>query len=135
MKISLFDVSDMGDPKETDTEIIGGPGTYSALQYDHKALFRHEAQSLFGFPISIYTGDGTEYIEFQAEGALIYSITPEGIELSADLTQPSSQPYEDWNTSVQRLAYAKDALYAVANTEVRSYRLSDFEPLGTLPLQ
>lgn len=135
MKISLFDVSDIGNPKETDTEIIGGPGTYSALQYDHKALFRHEARSLFGFPISIYTGDGTEYIEFQAEGALIYSITPEGIELSADLTQPSSQPYEDWNTSVQRLAYAKDALYTVANSEVRSYRLSDFEALGTLPLQ
>lgn len=135
MKISLFDVSDMDDPKEADTEIIGGPGTYSALQYDHKALFRHEAQSLFGFPVSIYTGDGTEYIEFQAEGALIYSITPEGIELSADLTQASEQTYEDWNTSVQRLAYAKDALYAVANTEVRSYRLSDFEPLGTLSLQ
>ncbi|WP_434400086.1 beta-propeller domain-containing protein [Planococcus sp. 11815] len=135
MKISLFDVSDMGDPKETDTEIIGGPGTYSALQYDHKALFRDEQQSLFGFPVSIYKGDGMEYIEFQAEGALIYSITPEGIELSADLTQASDQPYEDWNTSVQRLAYAKDALYTVANTEVRSYRLSDFEPLGTLPLQ
>ncbi|WP_308461971.1 beta-propeller domain-containing protein [Planococcus sp. CP5-4] len=135
MKISLFDVSDMSDPKETDTEIIGGPGTYSALQYDHKALFRNEQQSLFGFPVSIYEGDGMEYIEFQAEGALIYSITPEGIELSADLTQTSDQPYEDWNTSVQRLAYAKDALYTVANTEVRSYRLSDFEPLDTLPLQ
>ncbi|MDE4085640.1 beta-propeller domain-containing protein [Planococcus maritimus] len=135
MKISLFDVSDMDNPKETDTEIIGGPGTYSALQYDHKALFRHEQQSLFGFPVSIYEGDGMEYIEFQAEGALVYSITPEGIELSADLTQASDQPYEDWNTSVQRLAYAKDALYLVANAQVRSYRLSDFEPLGTLPLQ
>ncbi|MDN5708665.1 MAG: beta-propeller domain-containing protein [Planococcus sp. (in: firmicutes)] len=135
MKISLFDVSDMGNPKETDTEIIGGPGTYSALQYDHKALFRHEQQSLFGFPVSIYEGDGEEYIEFEAEGALIYSITPEGIELSGDLTQASDQPYEDWNTSVQRLAYAKDALYTVANTEIRSYRLSDFEPLHTLPLQ
>lgn len=135
MKISLFDVSDMDNPRETDTEIIGGPGTYSALQYDHKALFRHEQQSLFGFPVSIYEGDGMEYIEFQAEGALVYSITPEGIELSADLTQASDQPYEDWNTSVQRLAYAKDALYLVANAQVRSYRLSDFEPLGTLPLQ
>ena len=135
MKISLFDVSDMANPKETDTEIIGGPGTYSALQYDHKALFRHEQQSLFGFPVSIYEGDGMEYIEFQAEGALVYSITPEGIELSADLTQASDQPYEDWNTSVQRLAYAKDSLYLVANAQVRSYRLSDFEPLGTLALQ
>lgn len=135
MKISLFDVSDMGDPKETDTEIIGGPGTYSVLQYDHKALFRHDAQSLFGFPVSIYTGDGTEYIEFQAEGALIYSITPEGIELASDLTKSPGQPYEDWNTSVQRLAYAKDALYTVANAEVISYSLSDFEQLGTLALQ
>lgn len=135
MKISLFDVSDMANPKETDTEIIGGPGTYSALQYDHKALFRHEQQGLFGFPVSIYEGDGGEYIEFQAEGALVYSITPEGIELSADLTQASDQPYEDWNTSVQRLAYAKDSLYLVANAQVRSYRLSDFEPLGTLALQ
>ncbi len=135
MKLSLFDVSDMSDPKETDTEIIGGPGTYSALQYDHKALFRHEQQSLFGFPVSIYDGDGMEYIEFQAEGALLYSITPQGIELAADLTQASDQPYEDWNTSVQRMAYAKDALYTVANAEIKSYRLSDFEPLGSLPLQ
>lgn len=135
MKLSLFDVSDMSNPKETDTEIIGGPGTYSALQYDHKALFRHEQQSLFGFPVSIYDGDGMEYIEFQAEGALLYSITPQGIELAADLTQASDQPYEDWNTSVQRMAYAKDALYTVANAEIKSYRLSDFESLGSLPLQ
>ena len=135
MKLSLFDVSDMSDPKETDTEIIGGPGTYSALQYDHKALFRHEQQSLFGFPVSIYDGDGMEYIEFQAEGALLYSITPQGIELAADLTQASDQPYEDWNTSVQRMAYAKDALYTVANAEIKSYRLSGFESLGSLPLQ
>ncbi len=135
MKLSLFDVSDMSNPKETDTEIIGGPGTYSALQYDHKALFRHEQQSLFGFPVSIYDGDGMEYIEFQAEGALLYSITPQGIELAADLTQASDQPYEDWNTSVQRMAYAKDALYTVANAEIKSYRLSDFESLGSLPMQ
>lgn len=76
-----------------------------------------------------------EYIEFEAEGALVYSITAEGIELSADLTQASDQPYEDWNTSVQRMAYAKDALYTVANSEIKSYRLSDFEPLDTLPLR
>ncbi|MGM0896800.1 MAG: beta-propeller domain-containing protein [Bacillota bacterium] len=132
MKISLFDVSDLSDPQETDTEIIGGPGTYSALQYDHRALFRHEQQSLFGFPISVYEGDGTEYIEFQAEGAMLYSITPEGIEGAADLMTPAEQPYEDWNTSIQRLVYAKDMLYTVANNEVTSYSLANFEQLGTL---
>lgn len=130
MKISLFDVSDLTDPKETDTEIIGGPGTYSALQYDHRALFRHDQQSLFGFPVSIYEEESRNYIDFEAQGALLYSITPEGISLVADLTKPGEMPYEDWATSIQRLAYAKDALYTVANNEVASYRLTDFEPLG-----
>ncbi|MBT2583489.1 beta-propeller domain-containing protein [Planococcus sp. ISL-109] len=134
MKISLFDVSDLSNPKEADTEIIGGPGTYSALQYDHRALFRYDQQSLFGFPVSVYTGDGTNYIEFQAEGALLYSITTDGIEQVADLTKPAEQPYEDWSTSIQRLAYAKDTLFTIANNEVASYRLSDFEPLGAVRL-
>ncbi|MFC4713184.1 beta-propeller domain-containing protein [Planococcus dechangensis] len=134
MKISLFDVTDLANPTEADTEIIGGPGTYSALQYDHRALFSYDQQSLFGFPVSIYKGDGTNYIEFESEGALLYSITPDGIERVADLTKPAEQPYEDWNSSVQRLAYAGDALFTVANNEVSSYRLGDFEALDSVPL-
>lgn len=133
MKISLFDVSDLSNPQETDTEIIGGPGTYSALQYDHRALFRHEQQNLFGFPVSLYEGDGAEYIEFQGAGALMYAITPEGIEQVADLIKPAQLPYEDWSTSIQRLAYSEGTLYTTANNEVTSYRLSDFERLGSLP--
>ena len=54
MKLSLFDVTDFHNPKEKFTEIIGGQGTYSAIQYDHKALFQHKKRNLFGFPVSIY---------------------------------------------------------------------------------
>ena len=38
MKISLFDVSDFANPKEQDMAVIGGRGTYSEVQYNHKAL-------------------------------------------------------------------------------------------------
>jgi uncharacterized secreted protein with C-terminal beta-propeller domain len=41
MKISLFDVTDFANPIEKDVEILGGQGTYSSLQHDHKALFQH----------------------------------------------------------------------------------------------
>lgn len=54
IKISLFDVSDFGNPKEVDTEVIGGQGTYSPLVYDHHALFEHSEKNLFGFPVIIY---------------------------------------------------------------------------------
>ena len=62
MKISLFDVTDFHNPKEKDTEIIGGRGTYSQIQYDHKALFQHEERNLYGFPISIYDEIGKDHM-------------------------------------------------------------------------
>jgi len=106
MKISLFDVSDFANPNEKDTEIIGGQGTYSPVQYDHKALFQHKDRNLFGFPISIYEETGKNHdLKFNGAGALIYEITPEkGIVLKGDLVAPvaKGEPYEAWDTQVQR---------------------------------
>ncbi|HSJ38054.1 MAG TPA: beta-propeller domain-containing protein [Planococcus sp. (in: firmicutes)] len=127
MKISLFDVSDFENPIEKDTEIIGGQGTSSALQYDHKALFTHQERNLFGFPVSLYRETNGEYIEFEGEGAMVYTITPEGIEQTANLIMESSAQYEDWNTSIQRLIYIGDSLFTIANSEIKSYDLNTFE--------
>jgi len=132
MKISLFDVSDFENPLEKDTEIIGGPGTYSALQYDHKALFTHQEKNLFGFPASLYDETEKDYIGFEGEGALIYSITPDGISLAANLIEQTTDQYGDWNKAVQRILYIDEELYTVANGEIKSYGLETFEPTGTL---
>ncbi|WP_394121400.1 beta-propeller domain-containing protein [Planococcus donghaensis] len=132
MKISLFDVSDFTDPLEKDTEIIGGPGTYSALQYDHKALFTHQEKNLFGFPAALYAETGGDYVEFEGEGALIYTITPDGISQAANLIEQTDDQYEDWNTAIQRILYVGGELYTVANGEIKSYGLDTFEPIGSL---
>ena len=135
MKISLFDVSDYANPVEKDTEIIGGLGTTSPLQYDHKALFTHPENRLFGFPISVYEESDGSYVEFEAEGVMIYTITPEGISEAANLLTESKAPYEDWQTSVQRIIYIGDTLYTIANSEVKSYGLGTFELMDTLRFQ
>lgn len=132
MKISLFDVSDFSNPVEKDTEIIGGPGTYSTLQYDHKALFTHPQKNLFGFPAAIYEERADDYLEFEGEGALIYTITPDGISQAASLIEQTDSQYEDWNTATQRILYAGEELYTVANGEIKSYRLETFEPIGNV---
>ncbi|MDN7244861.1 beta-propeller domain-containing protein [Planococcus shenhongbingii] len=132
MKISLFDVSDFSNPLEKDTEILGGPGTYSPLQYDHKALYIHPETDLFGFPVTLYgESDGAE-VNFEAAGAMIYTITPEGITETANLMTASEMPYEDWETSVQRIVSIGDTLYTVANSEVKSYSADTFDLLQTL---
>ncbi|RNF40110.1 beta-propeller domain-containing protein [Planococcus salinus] len=135
MKISLFDVSDYANPVEKDTEIIGGLGTSSPLQYDHKALFTHPENHLFGFPISVYEESDGSYVEFEAEGVMIYTITPEGISEAADLLTATDAPYENWQTSVQRIIYIGDTFYTIANSEVKSYELETFELIDTLRFQ
>jgi uncharacterized secreted protein with C-terminal beta-propeller domain len=136
MKISLFDVTDFTNPIEKDMEIIGGQGTYSSLQHDHKALFQHREKGLFGFPVTLYEGSNKEgYGEYAGEGAVMYEITAEkGIKQVANLIkQPSSsQLYENYEQLVQRMVYAGDTLYTISMKEMKSYDLNTFKEIGVV---
>lgn len=134
MKISLFDISDFSNPVEKDTEIIGGVGTYSALQYDHKALFTQPEKNLFGFPATLYdeTADGA--LNYGGDGAFIYTITPDGISEAARLLEEPTSPYGEWDQAIQRILYIDEELYTVANSEIHSYDLTTFESLNVLQL-
>ncbi|WP_313894236.1 beta-propeller domain-containing protein [Psychrobacillus sp.] len=136
MKVSLFDVSDFANPKEKDTAIIGGQGTYSPIQYDHHALFQHKAKNLFGFPVAIYEKTNErDYPQFKQEGALVYEITPEkGITLKGDLLRAKNPnlEYEEWERSIQRMVYMDDSLYTLSMKEITSYDLNTFNKISTL---
>ncbi|MGM0845908.1 MAG: beta-propeller domain-containing protein [Bacillota bacterium] len=139
MKISLFDVSDFHNPKEKDTEIIGGRGTHSYLMENHKALFEHRDRSLFGFPVSVYQekeGSIHEQI-FDYQGALLYEITPEnGIIKKAQMTSSDEDEiYERWEHQVQRILYIGDNLFTLSPEEIHAYNLKDFSKIGELEIQ
>lgn len=134
MKISLFDVTDFANPKEKDVEIIGGQGTYSPLQYDHKALFQHRDKGLYGFPITLYQGTNKEgYGQFAGEGAMMYEITAEdGIKQVANMIKPAKQQYENWDELVQRMVYAGETLYTISIKETKSYNLNTFKEISVV---
>ncbi|KIL52877.1 beta-propeller domain-containing protein [Jeotgalibacillus campisalis] len=129
MKISLFDITDFSNPKEKDTEIIGGPGTFSTLMHDHKALFHHKERNLFGFPIVMYDEKtDTNEMNFVSQGALLYTITKNnGIQLASEIMdeKQSGQQYEDWDSQIQRLLYIGDTLYSVRANKVESHDLPE----------
>lgn len=135
MKLSLFDVSDFANPKEQDTEIIGGQGTYSPVQYDHKALMIHREKNYYGFPVTVYEGEAGQQLTFEGDGAMIYKVTPEeGITLAASLMNDKvqGQQYEEWEKLVQRLVYVDDTLYTIAMNQIESYDFTTFEKKQTL---
>ncbi|WP_342542230.1 beta-propeller domain-containing protein [Paenisporosarcina sp. FSL H8-0542] len=134
MKISLFDVTDFANPKEKDVEILGGQGTYSPLQYDHKALFQHRGKGLYGFPVTLYQGTNKDgYDQYAGEGAMMYEITAEeGIKQVANMIKSSKQQNEDWEQLVQRMVYAGDTLYTISMKETKSYDLNTFKEIGVV---
>lgn len=132
MKISLFDVTNSAEPKEVDAVIIGGEGTYSPVDYEHKALFRHPEKQLFGFPIQMYTNNRNGSLNYKGAGALVYEITEQGITLKGDFVQLAKQgeQYEEWGNEVQRLIYSGDTLFTVSRNQLTSYSISDFSKIG-----
>lgn len=137
MKVSLFDVSDLANPKEVDAKIIGGRGTYSDVQHDHKALFRDVEKGYYGFPITLYEESGEHGMKYLGTGALVYTITEKGITLTGDLIQSAKEgeQYEDWENLVQRLIYINDSVYTVARNRIEAYDNDSFKKQGEVKLK
>jgi inhibitor of cysteine peptidase len=136
VKLSLFDVSDMTNPKEKFTEIIGGRGSYSSLNHDHKALLFYKKENLFAFPISVY--EGSEYVQkFTFQGGYVYRVDPiNGFILQQRISHMDSNAiYEDWENSVQRLIYIGDVVYAFSPNKITAHRMKDLVQIGELPLK
>ncbi|UYZ22641.1 beta-propeller domain-containing protein [Mesobacillus jeotgali] len=137
VKISLFDVSDMSNPKEKFTEVIGGRGTYSPLNHDHKALLFNKDKDIFAFPISVYRNSEKNDFEsiFEYQGAYVYDIDPAtGIHLKSKITHINGDMpyYEDWEHQIQRLLYIGDTLYALSAEKITSHKMDSYEKVGEL---
>jgi len=137
VKLSLFDISDVTNPIEKDVEIIGGRGTHSELNYNHKALFYHPEKELFGFPImvnesyEVQQGDATYMKQrFVFEGAYLYKVTPEdGFSLKSTIThQPNEDlEYPKWENRLHRMMSINDSFYTFSEKRMEVMDLNTEE--------
>ncbi|MCX7098904.1 MAG: beta-propeller domain-containing protein [Methylococcales bacterium] len=158
LKVALFDVADMANPKELHSITIGDRGSLSPLLWNHKALYWDAERHLFGFPVDLAAlaggFDATKPWQYGLpvyQGAYIYQVSPEnGFTLQAKLSQipedkkpvhVANEGYEygywDLDTSdyfVDRILRIDNSLYTVSNKQVSVYGLSDFGLQASLPL-
>lgn len=127
VKISLFDVSNPLEPKEKFSEIIGGTGTYSPLNYDHKALLFNKKQNVFAFPITVYRDkQGSQYEqELVFHGALAYSIDlNNGFQRQLEIThETQTAQYESWENQIMRVLSIEDHIYAVSPNKITAHKI------------
>ncbi|WP_053075132.1 beta-propeller domain-containing protein [Ornithinibacillus californiensis] len=142
IKISVFDVSEPTNPTEKFSEVIGQGGSYSELLHNHKVLFKHPTENLFGFPAvlsetKMVNKDGITYEEYNVifEGALLYEITPDGIRLVDTIThQGEFKEYPEWTSEIRRLVSVDNAIYTLSWDKMKVYDLNQKQVLKTVEL-
>ncbi len=127
MKMSMFDVSDVENPKEIFSVDIGDSYAYSNITYNHKVLLYSKSRNLIGFPVTI-----REYSSRRdRNGFMLFKI---------DLTNNKFEKYGeilqeiDYRTNIDRAIYIDDILYTLSNYKIISYDLNTFEKIKELDL-
>ena len=151
LKMALFDVTDMKNPRELYNVKIGDKGTSSPLTYNHKALYWDAEKHLFGFPVDYYEvssgGKPTDYGVGKWQGAYIYEVTPErGFVEKAKLSQlpitanmtinyGDYSPYTYYNYFVDRILRVENSLFTLSNNQLNAYDLSSFAEQNRVALK
>ena len=119
MKMSMFDVSDLENPKELFTIDIGESDyAYSEVLHNHKALLYDKERNLIGFPL-----------EDDDSGFVIYKINEDGFELFASNFEGG---YFD---SIRRIIYIDDVVYALGYDDITSFDLNTMEEIDKYEME
>ncbi len=128
LKIALFDVSDVNNPKEQAKLIIGNRGTYSEVFSDHKAFLLDTDRDLVIFPVSETKDANWQHVW---QGVYVLRVKPDiGFVVLSRITHGTydpSKPYDTYSTQVRRALYINDILYTLSPSKIKMNSLKDFK--------
>ncbi|MFH1014138.1 MAG: beta-propeller domain-containing protein, partial [Thermoplasmatota archaeon] len=152
VKLAMFDVTDVSEPRELAKIIIGDRGTDSPALSDHKAFLFDKTKGLLVIPINLYeideelkdeTGEytGSLYGEFTFQGAYVYHVSLEdGFEYMGRITHLGIEDmrksgfYPLYDASIVRTLYIEENLYTISNKMVKIHDLRDLTELASIQL-
>jgi uncharacterized secreted protein with C-terminal beta-propeller domain len=144
VKLSLFDVSDVNNPKQLDTYEIGTSGTDSEALRDHKAFLFDRKKNLLVLPIREVTekpryDSRGYYMQRVWQGAYVFDLTlQDGFKLKGRVSHLDD--YEEdmyyWNSpgAVRRSMYMDDVLYTVSAQKIKMNDLDNLTAINNIDL-
>jgi len=130
LKISLYDVGDPANPVEVDKYVFSADWSYSAAQYDHKAVLYDPDRGLLVLPVTMTwytTVDPYNYTYETWNGFYVFTVSA-----TAGLEVKGTIAHDDY---AQRSAYIGDFLYTISTSMVKANSLIDLSELGSLQYQ
>ncbi|MFH1744552.1 MAG: beta-propeller domain-containing protein [bacterium] len=126
LKLTLFDVSDVKNPKEIDTYVMGDSGSDSSALYDHKAFLFSKEKNLLSVPVTIREGDITEMWSRSAFlGAAVFQVDKTGFKLKGKISHASA---------IKRSLYIGNTFYTVSDNYIKMNNIEDLKQINSLGL-
>jgi len=144
VKLSLFDVSDVNNPKQLDKYEIGTSGTDSEALRDHKAFLFDRKKNLLVIPVREVTekpryDNRGYYVQKVWQGAYVFNLTPQdGFKLRGKVSHLDD--YEEqmyyWGSpgAVRRSMYMDDVLYTVSAQKIKMNDLNNLSAIKSIDL-
>lgn len=152
MKMSLFDVSDVNNPKQLSTVKIGDRRCVSAVLTNPKALLFSKDKNLIAIPVNNYDEDfsvnsSTSYDDaiyfynnhdkkYISEGYLVYNIDlNEGFKLKGVITHDKKLNYKNiynYGSKLLRGLYIKNNLFTVSEDAIKVNNLDTLEEISKI---
>jgi inhibitor of cysteine peptidase len=142
VKISLFDVSDLSEPKEMAKYEIGDRGTDSPVLRDHKAFLFDKEKSLLILPVSVTERENPNDPPYTPgkivwQGAYVFTVSlslEKKLELEGTITHIENGDVHDSEYHVTRALYIEDVLYTISNSKIKINSLFDLSEINELYL-
>jgi len=137
IKLALFDVTDVENPKQIDKVEIGDAGSDSAALSDHRAFLFDKAKNLLVIPARVVKNEATVSETTKSVtmpniwyGAYVFGLTPEtGFVLRGTVEHGTgSDRYYSYGSSsneVKRSLYIDNVLYTMSSKKILANPLSD----------
>ncbi|MBD3248340.1 hypothetical protein GF382_03570 [Candidatus Falkowbacteria bacterium] len=144
VKLSLFDVSDVSDPKEVDTYVMGDAGSDSIALHDHKAFLFSKDKNLLVLPMMIREDlENRGWGKLTFSGAAVFDIDEDGFELKGKIDHSDGGQeaarrcwgYCFYDNNVLRSLYMDDVLYTFSNNYLKMNDLGDLDEVKSLKLE
>jgi uncharacterized secreted protein with C-terminal beta-propeller domain len=124
LKISLFDVTDVSEPKEVAQFVTDEQYAQSTAEYEHKAFLFDREKQLLVIPAYSQEWDWRGATKQRYNGAMVFNITASNIKLRG-IVDHSQGNTQYWSAQVERSLYIGDLLYTKSPSLIRVNRLSD----------
>ncbi len=127
LKLSMFDITDVNNPKELFTEKIGNIYTNSDAIYNHKAILYLKQKNIIAFSTKTYQN------QKNISKALLYEIDlNKGFILKNEYAEDTTK---DYKKSIERIVFANGRYYFVSKKTITSVDESTWQNIKKVEIE